>query len=799
MLRSYLATAQRALLSGAWYTSINVVGLAVGMGVCVLIGLYVAYESSYDDVHPDAERVYRLASDLTTPEQTVNIARSAPAMGPVLVRERPEVATAARLSPVDAGMVLTRGEDAALQSDVYYADPSAFDVFDFGVTAGAKQSFAAPGRVVLSRALASRYFPNGDAVGQTLEADEATTLEVVGVMDGPDGPTHLPVGALVSFATLEAQRPQSSNWLQSSTLTYLKLAPGASRADVEAALPDFVARHVGDRLASIGADLTLVLQPLTDIYLHSDRLYEAGPTGSITTLYAASAIALFVLLIACFNFTNLTTARSATRAREVAVRKSLGAHPSALMSQFLGESIALSSVALVLGLGLCRVVLFVVDDAIGVPLTMDPLYAPLPLLTLAALVGLVGVVAGGYPALHLARREPATVLRATRGSLTPSGGSLRKGLVVFQFAVSIALFVGTAVVFKQLWYVQTTDVGFDETDLAVVTVHDDSDAQDAMAPLLQEWARLPGVASVTASSSVPGEPVAINTYTTVDLPGGGTYEAALNTFAVDFDFAATYALRLVAGRTLDPDYARDSTRAVVVNEAMVEQLGLPDADDAVGLTVDQERTPATIVGVVEDFHYASLRKDVAPVVMRYDPSRARRVSVKFDTADPAATLASMKSTWDAFVPQHPFEHAFLSDRLDAQYASERRFATLFSLFAGLAIFIACLGLLGLAAHTAEQRIKEVGIRKAVGASASNIVVLLSWDFVKLVLVAFVVASPIAYVGMQQWLRDFAARTDLGPALFLAAGMLAAVLALATVGYQALATARTNPADVLRAE
>jgi putative ABC transport system permease protein len=804
MLKNYLKIALRNLRRHKGHAFINVLGLAIGIACCVLIGLYVQDELSYDDFHEKASRIYRLASDVKMPQRTGNFAPTSAPMGPALEQDWANVTESVRFGMVPSKMLLEHGGQQFYEDNAFYADPTVFGVFDFALARGnAETALDKPNSVVLTKSAAGKYFGGKDPIGQTLRVNGEWTATVTGVLAEIPSSSHLQFDLLFSFATFEAQRPSATqNWLRNTVYTYLLLAPGSDQSQLKAQLPKFLDRHVGDQLQETKIDVSLALQPLTDIYLHSDRLREAGPTGNPTRIYVFSAIAIFVLLIACVNFMNLTTARSTRRATEVGMRKAVGAHRSQLAGQFLSEAVLISLMALLTGLVLARVALPAFNALAGKSLSLSALYGGPYLLALIGLAVGVGLLAGSYPALVLSRFEPAAVLRGLSGSAAGGSGKLRKGLVIGQFAISIALIVGTLVVYNQLQHMKNQELGFKEEHMLTINFEGASQVIQQREAVRREFAEIPSVKSATFSSNTPGEKVLINTYTKFAVGGGQTSEMAMNVFSVDYNFTDTYGLDLAAGRDFTSRRATDSTSAFLINEAAVQKLGFERAKQALGKSVSHSPEMAgggQVVGVVEDFNYASLRQEIEPLLFQVDPGTFRSVSLRLKTGNISATLSDLRQAWQRLVPGRPFEYAFLDQRFDRLYQAQERFGQVFSIFAGLAILIACLGLFGLAAFTAERRTKEIGIRKALGASVPSIVGLLSKDFLKLVGIAFVVAVPAAYYAMHQWLEGFAYRISLGAGVFLLAGLIAVLVALATISYHAVRAARTDPVNALRYE
>jgi len=822
MLWTHLLIALRTLRRRSGYASLNLAGLAVGMACCLLIGLYVQNELTYDRFHPDADRIVRLAQQT----ESGGMARIGDAAVPILQNDIPQVEQMARLMPGTEQIAIER--DGSLhrfeETGVLYADSTFFDVFaGFNLRRGdPATALARPGDVVLTPETARRYFGEADPMGRTLQMNDDKTLTVTGILAPVPANSHVQFDLVASFDTY-VDRIIGSFWVPQAW-TYARLKPGTTR---EAAQQHVRAAIAEERRPEVTARYTPILQPLTSIHLHSSLSGEPRGQGSITQVYVFGAIALFVLLIAAINFINLATARATERSTEVGVRKSIGAQRGQLIRQFLGESMLLSVGAVLLALLITQAALPVFTTLLGKSLAVGIWTNPWLWGGVAAVVLVTGVGAGSYPALVLSRFQPASVLKDAMASGRGRGAWLRKGLVVFQFTVSVALIVTTAVAYSQLEYLRTARLGFDQEQIVAM------DAAGNYETLKQELMQRPEIVSVSGASVTPG------------LSAGGGYRYEINGQApanaeerlriqrVDAGFFETMGVETIAGRTMSSDRPSDRGRAeprggnhyatyyrdqaLVVNRAVLQKFGW-SADDALGqqirlYTIEGSTIYADVqgkvVGVVENYHTTSLRETIPPVV--YSPSQLPAVDGGTDGYYVGTVLArvapgsadqvmdALRSVWSEVLPDEIFDATFLDDRLQTQYQSEQKLSQIVGIFSALAIFVACLGLFGLATYTAQQRTKEIGIRKAVGASVPSIVGLLSKDFLTLVAVAVVLGTPLAYLAVRQWLADFAYRVDLGPTPFALAAGAAFVLAALTVSYHALRAARLNPATTLRDE
>ena len=782
MLTNHLKIAYRTLKRHKGYAALNVAGLAVGMACCVLIGLYVADELSYDRFHERADRIVRLTVDGQAAAQPP-AAAALEADYPGLVEE------AVRFWPIKAPATVRHEDEAFAERRISFADPDVFRVFSYPLLAGkGDEALAAPWTMVLTASMAKKYFGDESALGKTLQF-WGQDVEVTGVMADVPANTHYPFDALVSMSSLESLfGGMMANWQWTDFYTYVLLQEGTSAAQLESALASFYGRHTDAPLPPPG------LQPLTDIHLHSDLQKEVTPGGNLAYVYLLITIALLVLVVACVNFMNLATARSLGRAKEVGMRKALGARRPQLAGQFLGEAVLLSLAAGLLALLLTELALPLFNQVAGKSLDVR-LGSGLGVLAFGGLVLLVGLGAGAYPAFFLSHFKPTEALKGrTSGKV---GLPLRKGLVVFQFAVSIGLVAGAVVVQQQLHFLQSKNLGFDQERVVVTEAGN-------YGPLLEALRRQPAVASAAATREVPGQPFQTLLIRTGTMPADSALDVRV--MGVDYDFIETLGISVAEGRGFSREQGTDGRRAFLVNRSAARLLGL-DVGEGLGLYHFAEDGGAfeavaegAIVGVTEDFNYASLHGAVEPLLIHLVAGEdVNHVAVRLHPGDVREGLAQVEAAWHAANPGDPFDFFFLDDHLDAQYRAERRLGHVFGAFTALALLIAAFGLFALAAFTAAQRTKEIGIRKVLGASAFGLVALLSKDFVRLVLVAFAVAAPVAYLLMQRWLEGFAYRIGLGLGVFLLAGVLALTVALVAVSYHAVRAARADPVESLRYE
>jgi putative ABC transport system permease protein len=796
MLRNHLTIAVRMLRRHLGYTAINIVGLAVGMAACLLIGLYVGDELSYDTFHAEADRIHLVGLDNNFFGRSV--ATPYP-LAPTLEADLPAVERAVRTASRSEATVRLTGGAMTHDRRLLLVDPAFFQVFDFPLVRGSgAAALDVPNGTVITETMARTLFGDADPMGETLTVelrDSTHTLTVRGVAQDVPTNSTIQFDLVAPLDVLAAERRDSENWGRFVYRTYAVLRPSMP--------PDMLAaqakRAVAAQVSGTGRtppDFFSV--PLRELYL-SDLHNTEGFRGQVRYLYIFGSVALFILLIAAFNYVNLAVVQAQQRAREVGVRKTMGAGRGQLARQFLGESVLVSSAALVGALGLASAALPVFNHSFGTELVLWDGGNSLLLAGLAASVLGVGIAAGGYPAFVLSRFEPVRVLRGASGTTAGGDGWLRRSLVVLQFALSAALIVGTLVVHQQLDYMQTKSLGFDGEQVAVVDLPLRSmtaTPTTAKHQLLQH----PSIQQVSLSNAAPahaGIRVAMDVRSV--SAEAATDQATLSWVPIRADsaYVETLGLRLIAGRSFDR-YTGGS-KGVLINEAAARQLGWT-SEEAVGKPIRSGSDEGEVIGVVKNFHLESLHEAIMPALITIgEPNESRQAAVKLSADGLQAGMDHIQATLSALAPDAALEVRFLDDAFDAMYRSEERLREIFTAFAGLAIFIACLGLLGLAAYAAQRRTKEIGIRKAMGASLAHILGLLSKEFAALVAVALAVGMPVAYWGMERWLEDFAYRTDVGAWTLVGAAALALTVAGLTVSYHALRAARTDPATALRDE
>ena len=804
MFRNYFKIAIRNLWRNKAFSAINIFGLSIGLATCLVILLYVQSELGYDRYNTKADRIVRVVLKGMVQGEKLNEANVMPPTAAALKADYPEVQEATRLRNYGTPRIFIG--DKVFKEDAFaFADSNFLQVFTIPLVQGElRTALLQPNSVVISRAMAQKYFGSEDPMGKTLNfKDWNSTYKVTGVFDKIPANSHFHFELFGSMSGYPDSR--SSSWLNSEFYTYLVLPQGYPYQQLEAKLPGTVRKYVGpqmqkamgmtlDQMLKGGNRFGLFLQPLTDIHLHSDLSFELSPPGDIRYVYIFSAIALFMLLIACINFMNLSTAGASKRAREVGIRKVMGSLQRELIAQFLLESVLLTTVAMVLALTFVSGILPFFNELSGKQLTFALTANAWLLPGLLLLIVLVGTLAGSYPAFFLSSFNPVTVLKGKFRSGKNTVG-LRSGLVVFQFFISITLMVSTAIVYNQLNYIQNKKLGYDKDQ--VIVVQDSYWLHSNQAAYRQQLLADPRVQNVSASGYLPAGNSWNNNFFV--YPDNNTSQLTKTLrYEVDNRYIPTFGMEMAAGRNFSPEFGTDST-AAILNETAAKALGW--GTNAMGHTITENNGGIKtfhVIGVVKDFHFRSLHERISPLVMVLGSDNSNLI-VKAKTRDVAGLLTTMKKEWTNLKAEAPFSYSFLDDRFRNTYQSEQKTGLILGIFSGLTIFVACLGLFGLAAFTAEQRTKEIGIRKVLGSSVTGIVSLLSKDFLKLVVLAFFIAAPLAWWAMNRWLQDFAYRVPINGWVFLLAALLALFITLVTISFQAIRAALANPVKSLKSE
>ncbi len=795
MLKNYIKIAFRNLWKNKGYSFLNISGLAIGMTAGFLILLYVAFELSYDQMYPEKDRIHRLVSTIKTPSDEYNIAIIDWTVLNKISPQFPEIETSTRVFDINLNM--QKGTETVREQNVLAVDSTFLNIFGVELLRGnANEALRAPLSLVLSESAVQKYFGDQDPMGKTLKIMNGKyTAQVTGIMPALPENSQIKADMLLSISSYtQVFSPDiDDSWADYEPRGYLLLRENTDAKALVPKINAYVKEIDGAKMEAAQLYISHDLEPVDEVYLYSER--NSKKQGHITNVYVFSLVALFILLIAGINFVNLTTARSVERAKEVGVRKVIGAQKQQLSFQFLSESLMISLLAFVLALGLAALALPYFNSLAGKEIATGIFNNFNYVALLFGLAVLIGLLAGVYPALVLSSFKPVQVLKGGF-TATRNGAVLRKGLVVVQFAVSILLIIGTLVIYNQTRFMQNYDLGFAKDHLLIL----DTQLAAGRDVLQQQLAGNPNILSVSRASSVPGGGGDNNSaLSTISNSEGNDQTLTVDRYVIDDRYLDQLDIKLLAGRNFDRNLAQDSVSAMIVNERITQMLGFVNPEDALGASFSQWGRKGEIVGVTQNFHTSSLQQNLGPLSFVFDPEQSRLLTVKVAAGTINQTLNFIEDSWQRALPEIPFDYYFLDEFFDRQYRAERQFGKLFLNFSMLAIFISCLGLLGLAAYSMLQRKREIGIRKIVGASVFSIVNLVSAEFIKLVGIAFVIASPIAWFAMHSWLEGFAYRISLSWYLFAGAGVLVIGIALLTVSFQAIKAAIANPVKSLRTE
>ncbi len=809
MLKNYLKIAWRNLVKNKAYSIINITGLAMGLSCFVLITLYVMDELSYDRFFPNANSIYRINADIRFGGADLHMPVTSDMMGQLLKKDYPQVEQYTRIYTFNGDKLIKKGNDYIDETKVANVDSTFFEIFQLPVIDGdLKHALDDPNTVVLTASTAKKYFGSVNVAGKTIEVkgEKNPFYKITAVIKDIPQNTHFHFDFFFSMKNVDYTWGQITSH---NFYTYIKLKNGTNYKAFEKNFDQYIDKYVlpyakkfmninsMEEFKKAGNNIEYSLIPLTDIHLHSNRSFELSANGSIQYIYIFSAVALFILIIACINFMNLTTAHSANRAKEVGIRKVLGTEKRNLVLQFLFESIVTVLLSLIIALCIVYFVLPLFNNVASKQITITSLLSPYILLLIIALPFIVGLMAGSYPAFYLSAFKPIEILKGKLKLGSKSGG-LRSVLVVFQFAVSIVLIVGTIVVYKQLNYIQTKNLGFNKDQVLIVdriySLNDNANA------FKNEVLKIPGVTSATLSSYLPvsNSSRSDNTFSK-DAVMTTTNGFDMQNWYVDYDYIKTLGMQIIKGRNFSRDYGGDSS-AVIINETAAKILGYtnPVGEKVYMSENNGGLSPHTIIGVVKNFNFESLHQNVGPLCFFLGGGTGLGI-FKVNTANIQHIIAQIEDKWQTVGHGLPFSYRFLNESYDDMYRAEQRVGKIALIFSILAVFIACLGLFGLATFIAEQRTKEIGIRKVLGASVQGIVQMLSKDFLKLVIIAFVFAAPLAWWAMHTWLQDFAYRIHIEWWMFATAGLGALLIALITVSFQAIKAAIANPVKSLRTE
>jgi len=787
MFKNYILVTVRNLKKNSTYSWLNIIGLAVGMAAFVLIALYVQYELSFDNYHENSERIYRAVRE--------DRAFTPAPLGPALKEKIPEVASVARILR-SGNTLVSHQHHHFLEKEFYWIDPEALDIFSLPLISGDPETaLKDPYAILLSQRTAKKYFGNADPLGKTLTMNESNEFKVTGVIDDMPANSHFIMDFMVPYKTFfRITDSDITNWTANFSYTYFLLSEGADPKKTQnkihpvIEIPLLEAAGFQEPYPEIYS-----IQPLTEIHLHSHRMQEIGVNNDIKTIILFSAIAFLILFIACINYMNLATARSLRRSKEVGMRKVVGAQKGQLIGQFLGESVTMAFLALILSIMMVVIALPVFSSLVERQLEFDPIHNPGLFLGLVFITLFTGLFAGSYPALKMSGFRPISVLSKTF-TRSPKGLSLRNVLVMIQFAITIILIICTTAVRKQLQFIKTMNLGYAKEQIITIPVQEGSIHRN-IGPIKTELLQHSDIIAVSTSGCLPNN---IDTFTSRDWTGRNPDEPIpifYNT--ADYDFIDLYELQIVQGRNFSREFPSDEKGVFLVNETAVKvaEWKSPIGREFTHWSGEKGR----IVGIIKDFHLHSLHRPIAPLYVFLTPRKFSNISIKMNPTNISASIAYIEGVLKRFAPSYPFSYSFFDELFERAYFAEQRMGRIFSAFSILAIFIACLGLFGLTTFAAEQRTKEMGIRKVLGASESNIFLQLSKEFIRWVLLANLIAWPFAYFAMNRWLQNFAYRIHIGITAYLISGGTALLIAYLTVCYQSIKSAQTNPVDSLRYE
>lgn len=791
MLKNYFITSMRSLMRNKGFSAINIAGLAVGFATFALISFYVYSELTFDRYHQKSDRIFRIVENLRTENEILFQSTSSPPMGPRFLKDFPEVENYVRFQ--QWSLLAQRKDVSSYEPNSFIADSTVFDVFSFKLLKGDKKTaLREPYSIVLTESMAKKYFGDEDPLGQEIKMDY-DNYKITGVMEDVPENSHFRFSNLISFSTRRTNNAsEDDQWFWNGFHTYVLMRDAQSADKVRAKMAAFLKRNIKPG-GMYYEDLPL--QSLGSIYMATPRSWENGTRGSMNNVYILSIIAVFILLIACFNYINLATARASRRLKEVGLRKSLGALRRMLVAQFIGESLIVTFIASFLAAFLGWITLPAFRTLVESPLSFSIL--PNPWMVVGASLGLivfVGILAGAYPAFIISNFEPLQIFRPSVKGIF-GHHNLRKVLVGIQFMISIMLVAGTMLVYDQLDVVRSQSLGFNKNGILVVNTNGDTAITNYLDAVKNELKQVPGVTHVTGSSTVPGQSTT-NWYTEIELTDGKMSATNINFNLVDHDFLTTYDIKLLAGRDFQRDVKADDTTAYLINETAVKDFGWTP-EQAIGKRV-RNRYNGKIIGVMKDFHYRSLHTKVEPLLIiltRY----VGRMSIKIEGDDVPATVARVQKKWSELIPYLPFDYSFLDVEFDRQYKADQKLGKVAGVFTALAMFIGCLGLLGLTSFVVERRTKEIGIRKVLGASVSGVVILITREFIWLIAIALVVATPLTWYLIAQWEQNFTLQAVINPLRFLMAGLSVLLVASLTISFLSVRAARANPTKALRTE
>jgi putative ABC transport system permease protein len=783
MFRNYLKITLRNLAKHKGFSFINILGLSLGLTCVIMIALWIQDEMSYDAFHQNADRLFRvLDTEKYDSGEITRFAMNPADLAPTLENEYPEIISAVRLRGI-RNATIAHDEKQFNEHGIVFVDPEFFALFSYPFVHGAADvALPSPYSIVINERIAKKYFGDQNPMGQTMRIDNKVDVYVTGVIQNLPANSHLDFECALAFDRAQDFGFQTIGWASFAHTTYVLLDEHADFSKVNTKIADVVKRNDSEAI------VTLSLQSVPDIHLHSQGIWGVGGDGDIKYIYIFMIIAVFVLLIACINFMNLSTARSSKRAKEIGLRKVIGAGRKNIIRQFYGESLLFAFISLLFSLFLVQLSLPLFNKISGKHLDFSMFSNTTILFLLFGIVLVTGVFAGTYPALFLSSFKPVKVLKGSIKS-GAKNASIRRILVSTQFVLTIILIIGTMVVDRQLNFIQNQNLGYDKEHIICVDIP--GEFQDQIDAIKNCLSSNPNVLNVSAVSNIPTN-ITLSTILSDWQGQEGNEKLLVHMLSSDYDFAKTMNIEMVQGRFYSREFIADTSNGLLINEAAQKKMAL---ESPIGKTI----LGSQIIGVIKDFHFRSLHSSIAPLILFFDPSALKHLLVRIQTADLENTIETLDSSWRTIVPSMPFEYSFLDEQLDKLYAAEKQSKAVINLFTFLAFFIAGLGLFGLATFTVEQRTKEIGIRKALGASIIGIFFLLSSEFLKWLVIANIIAWPIAWIAMNKWLQNFAYRTEMTIWPFLLSGIAALTIALFTVSWQAVRAATANPVEALRYE
>ncbi len=798
MISNYIKIGIRNILKHKLFSFITIIGMAISIASCLLVSIFVWGELSFDQYHPDAERTYRIYNVREeTGGLTHNLAIVPPAFAPRLQADYPEVESTLRIMDTYGSKAFEIDGEKYKESSGIYAEPSILDMLTIKLIEGnPNDALAEPNAVVLSESLAKKYFGDRSAVGESLKISDID-FKVTGVYAELPPNFHLKVNFILSFESLKSLVPKErfESWIWQQFFTYVKLKPGASASQFESKLDEFAKKYGHPVTQEAGFVYTPKLQNVRDIHLFSSNLeWDISQRGNAQSVYVLGGTALFILIIASLNFVNLSTARSIKRMKEVGIRKVSGALRAQLIGQFISESILITGIGLIIAIAITQISFPFLNEFTG-----KSMASPFNFEFTVALIGfaiILGVLAGSYPAFQLSRFRPAAVLY-NRSESGNESGWYRNVLIVLQFMFSFFLITGSMIIFSQNELLHNKDLGFNQDQLMIMALNKRGQNLESFK---QEFLKNPGVTSVTIGYGLPGDIVAgdgiKDPITGKNLPA--------NMFCIDFDYIKTMGMKIVAGRDFSNEFSTDIQRGFILNETAVKNYGFGTPEEAIGHPVEWEMWDGPdsvkrgeVIGVVKDFHFKSLREQLAPVVMHIYPQASYTITLRVKSDDITSTIAGAKETYESLMPGTPFSYKFLDENFEVMYKTEEKLSTLFSLFTTIAIIVACMGLFGLVEYSVNLRLREIGIRKVFGASLNSLILLLTKKYFILILIAFVLIIPVSYYASDEWLSSFAYRISISPFIYIKACALIFTITVLTVAYQSIKAALTNPAATLK--